>query len=176
MVEQVPWPIVHFHLWHLKLGWERGKEVTCTVKGEFVCWTNLSKLVDTCPLMAFIIMSIFSFIICMSWAIRIALTSNSNGRLVSFCPSRLLGILLYSRSSLSYRYPIGRGRPFCSSLSYSSSWSSGCLSFLWFSCCSNSWLHWVSHSTTAVRVCTCLSKTLEGFLVSSTLMVYTRFP
>ena len=58
--------------------------------------------------MAFIIMSIFSFIICMSWAMRIALISNFDGRLVSFDPSRLLVMLLSSWSSLSYRFLVGR--------------------------------------------------------------------
>ena len=50
-------------IWNLA---RRGKEVTCTLKDESICWTNLSKLVDVRPLMVFIIMSIFSFIICMS--------------------------------------------------------------------------------------------------------------
>ena len=53
----------------------KGKDVTSTVNGESVRWTSSSKLVDTCPFMAFMIMSIFSFIICMSSAMRIALTS-----------------------------------------------------------------------------------------------------
>ena len=42
------------------------KEVTWAVNGESVQWTNSSNLVDTRPLMAFIIVSIFSFIICIS--------------------------------------------------------------------------------------------------------------
>ena len=57
----------------------RGKEVTHVVKGESVRWTRSSRLVDTCPLMAFIIISIFSFIICMSCAMRIALLSSTDG-------------------------------------------------------------------------------------------------
>ena len=57
--------------------------------------------------MAFIIMSIFSFIICMSWAMRIALISNFDGRLVSSDLSRLLVMLLSSWSSLSYRFSSG---------------------------------------------------------------------
>lgn len=69
----------------------RGKEVNCTMKGEFVHWPNSSKLVDTCPLMPFFVMSIFSFIICMSWAMHIVLISNSNGRLVSFGLSHCWG-------------------------------------------------------------------------------------
>ena len=74
----------------------RGKEVTSAVNGELVRWTNSSKLVDTHPIMAFIIMYIFSFIICIFWAIRIALTSISEGQLVSSGPSLLLETLLSS--------------------------------------------------------------------------------
>ena len=72
------------------------KEVTWVVNGESVWWTNTSKLVDTHPLMEFIIISIFSFIICVSWAMHITLTSISKGRLVSSGPSLLLGTLLSS--------------------------------------------------------------------------------
>ena len=61
----------------------RGLEVTCIVNGKLVRWTSLSKLVDTQSLMVFIIISIFSFIICMSYAMRIVLLSNSDGRFVS---------------------------------------------------------------------------------------------
>ena len=65
----------------------RRKKVTCIVKGESVHWTSSSKLVDTHLLMAFIIMFIFSFIICMSYAMRIAPLSNSDGWSVSSCQS-----------------------------------------------------------------------------------------
>ena len=58
---------------------ERGKEVTCAVKGKSISWTSSSKLVDTCLLKAFIIMSIFSFIVCISCAIRNVLTYSSEG-------------------------------------------------------------------------------------------------
>ena len=44
----------------------RGKEVTCAVKGELIRWTSSSKLVDTYPLRALIIMSISSFIVYIS--------------------------------------------------------------------------------------------------------------
>ena len=57
----------------------RGKDVTSMENGESIRWTGLSKLVDTRLLMAFIIMSIFSFIICISWAICIALASILEG-------------------------------------------------------------------------------------------------
>ena len=80
-------------IWNLA---RKGKEVTCAVKGESVHWTNLSKLVDTYPFMAFIIMFIFSFIIYMSWVMRIALVSNSDKRLVSSDLSHLLGTSLSS--------------------------------------------------------------------------------
>ena len=55
------------------------KEVTWAMNGESIHWTNSSTLVDTRPLMAFIIKSIFSFIICMSWAMHIVLISISEG-------------------------------------------------------------------------------------------------
>ena len=42
----------------------RGKDVTGAVKGESVRWTSSSKLVDTRPFRTLIIISIFSFIIC----------------------------------------------------------------------------------------------------------------
>ena len=86
----------------------RGKEVTWLVNGEFVRCTNLSRLVYTCPLRAFIIISIFSFIIYMPWAMCLALTSTSDGRLVSSVPSVLLRMLLSSWSSLPCLSPFGR--------------------------------------------------------------------
>jgi len=101
-------------IWNLA---RRGKEVTCVVKGKSVRWTGSSRLVDNHPLMAFIIMSIFSFIIYMSYTMRHALLSNSDGRSVSSSPSRLLKTLLSSWSSLSYWSPVGRSLPLCSSLS-----------------------------------------------------------
>ena len=57
----------------------RGKDVTGVVKGESVRWTSSSKLVDTQPLRAFIIISIFSFIVCVSYAMCNAPTSSSEG-------------------------------------------------------------------------------------------------
>ena len=143
----------------------RGKEVTYVVKGESVQWTSSSRSVDTRPLMVFIIMSIFSFIICMCYAMRIASISSLDRRLVS-CRSRLLAALLSFWSSLSCRPLVGGWLLLRSPLSLSSCWSSGRYSFLLFSCCSNSWLCWVRRLTTAVRVCTCLSNVLKGFPVS----------
>ena len=57
----------------------RGKEVTYAVNGESVQWTNSSQLVDTRPLRAFIIMSILSFIVYISWAMHITPTSILEG-------------------------------------------------------------------------------------------------
>lgn len=48
----------------------REKEVIWAVNGESLRWTNSYKLADTRPLKAFIITYIFSFIICMSWAMQ----------------------------------------------------------------------------------------------------------
>ena len=79
----------------------RGKDVTSAVKGELVWWTSSSKLVDMWPFRAFIIISIFSFIICISNVMRNMLTSSSKGWLVSYW-SRLLKALLSSWSFLSW--------------------------------------------------------------------------
>ena len=67
--------------------------MTCTAKGESVWQTNSSKLMDTRPLMAFIIISIFAFIICISCAMHTAPLSSLDGRLVSSYRSRLLAAL-----------------------------------------------------------------------------------
>ena len=86
----------------------KGKEFTCAVNRESIQWINSTKLVDTHPLIAFIIISIFSFIICIAQAMCSASTSLSEGQVVSFVPSLLLGMLLSSWSSLSYLFPFGR--------------------------------------------------------------------
>ena len=78
----------------------KGKDLTGAVKGELVQWTSSSKLVDTRPFRAFIIIFIFSFIVCISCVMRNAPTSNSKGRQVS-CWSCLLTALLSSWLSLS---------------------------------------------------------------------------
>ena len=114
--------------------------------------------------MAFIIIYIFSFIICISCATHTALLSSLDGQLVSSCRSRLLAALLSSWSSLSCWSLVGRWLLLLSSFSRLLCWSLGCCSSLWFNCCSNSWLHWVSRLTTVARVYTCLSAELEGFL------------
>ena len=61
----------------------RGTDMTGAVKGKLVRWTSSSKLVDTRPLKAFIIIFIFSLIICISCVMRNVPTSNSEGQLVS---------------------------------------------------------------------------------------------
>ena len=96
----------------------RRKDVTSAMKKESVRWTSSSKLVDIHPLIAFIIMSIFSFIIYISWAMRIALTSILERWLMSPGPSLLLGMLLSSWSSLSCLPPVGRWQPFYSLTSH----------------------------------------------------------
>jgi len=97
------------------------------------------------PLMAFIIMSILSFIICISYAICIA-----SRRLC------LLVTLLSSQSFLSRWSLVGR-------------WLSSCLSLCWS-------LVWARRSFIIwdldfAHHYTCLSKTLEGFLVSKLVVV-----
>ena len=67
------------------------------MKGKSIHWSSLSRLVDTRPLMAFIIISIFSFIICMSYAIRITPISSSDGRVMSSycsCPASCVAFFL----------------------------------------------------------------------------------
>ena len=144
----------------------RGKEVTYVVKGESVQWTSSLRSMDTCPLMAFIIIYILSFIICMSCTICNALPSSSDQRLMSFHWSRLLATLLSSLFSLSWWSPVEGWLLLRLSCSCSSQCSLGHHSFLWFSCYSDSWLSWVSRLTAATRVYTCLSKALRGFPVA----------
>ena len=79
----------------------RGKDVIGAVKGESIRWTSSSKLVDTWPLRAFSIISIFSFIVCISYAMRNTPTSSLEGWLVS-CWYHLLKALLSSWSSISW--------------------------------------------------------------------------
>ena len=125
---------------------DRGQEVTCTVKGKLIWWTSSSRLEEIPPLMAFIIMSILSFIICMSCAMRIASFSESNVWSMSSCRLHLLAMLLSSGSSLSYQSPVERWLLSYSSLFCSSCWLSrqAHRSFIWFTCCSSSWFCWVS--------------------------------
>lgn len=75
----------------------RGKEVTCVVKGELVWWTSSSNLVDTHPFMVFIIIYIFSFIICMSCAMCIAPLSSLVGwSMSSYRSSNVTFFLMFS--------------------------------------------------------------------------------
>lgn len=85
----------------------RGKEVICVVKGESVQWTSLPRSMDTHLFMAFIIIYILSFIICMSCTMCSALPFGSNQWLMSSCWSCLLATLLSSWFSLSWWSPIG---------------------------------------------------------------------
>ena len=80
--------------------------------------------------------------------------------------SRLPTTLLSSWSSLSWWSFIRGWLLSCLSLPYPSFWSFGSWSFHYSNYRSNSWFHWVSHSTTTVRVCTCLSNALDEFPVS----------
>ena len=79
----------------------RGKDVIGAVKGESVQWTSSSKLVDTQLFKAFIIISIFTFIIYISCVMPNSPTSSSEGRLVP-CWSHLLTTLYSSWLSLSW--------------------------------------------------------------------------
>ena len=120
------------------------------VKGEFVWWTNSSRSFDTCPLKAFIMKSICSFIICIFATMYGDAVSVTDGWLVSY-RSCLLGALLPSSPSQSLLLTLVP--------SYSSPQLLG-PTFLWRSCSSKSWFCLLRHSTAATRVYTCLSRTV----------------
>ena len=103
---------------------KRGKKVTCAMKGESIRLTSSSKLVDTHLLRAFIIISIFYFIVCISCAMRNTPSSNLEGQLVSYW-SCLLTALLSSWSSLSWWSFVGGRLLSHSSLSYLLYWLFG---------------------------------------------------
>ena len=71
----------------------RGKELMEAVNGESVQLTRSVRLLDTRPLRAFIITSIYSFIACIFAATGGEVTSVRDRRL-TFCCSSLLGALL----------------------------------------------------------------------------------
>ena len=102
----------------------KGQELTHAVKGESIRWTSSSELEDICPLIAFIIMSILSFIIYISYGMHIIPLSKSNEWSTSSYWLRLLATLLYSRSSFSCWSPVRRWQPSCSSLFHSLCWPS----------------------------------------------------
>ena len=141
----------------------RGNEVTDVVNGESVQWTNSSRLLDTCPLKAFIMKSIRSFIIYISatmcgWAVYVA-----NGQLVS-CRSCLVRALL----------PSGLSWSLLSALV--SSWSSFWVlspAFFWCSYSSRSWFCLVRCSMATMSVWTCLSRTVVRGLSPWLLLVVT---
>ena len=80
----------------------RGKELKKIVNGELVLFTKSSRSLDTCPLRAFIITSICSFIACISAIIGGGAVSMRDGRL-KFYRSSLLDALLPSGLSCSLR-------------------------------------------------------------------------
>lgn len=126
----------------------RGNDVTVAVKGESVQWTSSLRSLDTCPLRAFIIKSIHSFIICISAIMHGGAISTTDGQLVS-CRSCLLGAILPSDPSWFLLLALVP--------SWSSSWVLNA-AFLWHSYSSRSWFCLVRRSTVAARIWTCLSK------------------
>ena len=139
----------------------RGKDMTSVVNGELIQWTSLSKLMDIQPFKAFIIKSIFSFIVCISCTMCKMLISSLEERLVSYW-SCLLTMLLSSWFSLSW-WSFVRGRLLLRlSLSCVSLWSFNSCLFRYSNCCSNLWFRWVSHSIATARVCTFLFNALGG--------------
>ena len=80
----------------------RGKELTEIVNGESVLFTKSSRSLDTRPLKAFIITSIYSFIACISATIGGEAVSMKDGRL-KFRRFGLLSALLPSDLSGSPR-------------------------------------------------------------------------
>ena len=120
------------------------------VKGKSVWWNNLSRLLNTHPLKAFIMKSIPSFIIYISATMCGGAVSVTDGQLVS-CRSSLLEVLLPSGPSWSFLLTLVP--------SGSSLWLLGPAS-LWRSCSSKLWFYLVRHSTAATRVCTCRSRAI----------------
>ena len=118
------------------------------MKGESIRWTNSLRSFDTCPLRAFIMRSIISFIIYISTTMYGGAISVTDGRLVS-CRSCLLRAWL----------PSGPSQSLLSALvpSCSSPWMLGPAS-LCYSCSSRSLFYLVRRSIAAVRVCTYLSR------------------
>ena len=125
----------------------RGKELTEVVNRESIRLTRSSRSLDTHPLKAFIITSICSFIACISATIGGGVASMRDGRL-KFCRSSLLGALL----------PSGPSRSRHSALVSSKSSSGISCHVFRCSCSSKTWLCFVRHSTTAVKICTCFSR------------------
>ena len=128
----------------------RGKELTKAMNSESIRLTRSSRSLDTCPLRAFIITSICSFIAYISTTICGGVVSVRDRRLI-FCHFGLLGALLPFSPSRSRRSALVP--------SWSSSWVS-CLAFLWRNCSSKSWFCLVRHSMAAARVYTCLSRAI----------------
>ena len=125
----------------------RGKELTEAVNGELVRLTRLSRTLDTRPLKAFIITSIYSFIACISATTGGGVASMRDERL-TFCRSNLLRALL----------PSGPSQSHCSALVSSRSSSRISCPIFRHSCSSKTWFCLVRHSTVAVRICTCFSR------------------
>ena len=125
---------------------QQGEELTVAVNGESVRLTRSSRSLDTCPLRAFIITSICSFIAYISVTTGGGVASMRDGML-TFCCFSLLGALL----------PFGPSRSHCSTLE--SSRSSAILCPV-FRCSSSSkiWFCFVRRSTAIVRICICFSK------------------
>ena len=99
MIEGVLDLVVAFNMWHVKFC-GKGKKLTEIVNGESVLFTKSSRSLDTRPLKAFIITSIYSFIACISATIGGGAVSMKDGRLKFRC-SGLLGALLSSGLSSS---------------------------------------------------------------------------
>ena len=122
--------------------------MTGVVKGKSVRCTNSLRSFETCPLRAFLMKSILSFIICISITMYGGAVSTMDGWLVS-CRSCLLEALLPSS-------------PFWSLLSaLVPSCSFPCLlgpAFLWRNCFSRSWFHLVRRSIAVTIVYTFLSR------------------
>ena len=102
--------------------------------------------IDTCPLRAFIMKSIHSFIICIFATMYSCAVSVTDERLVSCCFCLLEALLPFGPSWFLLSAPVP-------------SWSFPQLlgpTFLWPSCSSKSWFCLVRHSTFAARVYSCL--------------------
>ena len=127
------------------------------VKGESFLWTSMSRSFYTCPLRAFIMKSILSFIICISATMCGGATSVAEGLLKALLP---FGPSLFRLSVVCQKLS-----PSCSSSLLRGSAS------LWCSYSSRSWFCLVRRSTATTKVCTCLSRTAAQVSLSWLLVV-----
>ena len=126
---------------------------------ESVRLTRSSRSLDTRPLRAFIITSIYFFIACISAKIGGGVASMRD-RMLTFCHSSPLGVLLPSGLSRSRRSALESSRS-----------SAILLPIFRCSCSSKTWFCFVRLLATAVRIYTCFSRAVGRGSSSWTLLM-----